>query len=164
MSVTTGGGGARSFSVNTVDWSTRLGWSVSLTGGERIVSDPSAELGMLSIVSFKPGGGGDPCAGGGESYLYRLNFASGTATGALITGTVGAITPQVSLPSRERTLSSVNLPSLMTAPGSGGGGTGGEAPSSQCQLYVATIKGSPERIADVCPGFSPLRAWRQPTR
>jgi type IV pilus assembly protein PilY1 len=164
VSVSTGSGGERSFSVNTVDWSTRLGWSAPLTGGERIVSDPSAELGTLSIVSFKPGGGGDACAGGGESYLYRLNYASGTATGVAITGTVGAITPQVSLPSRQRTLSSVNLPSLMTGPGAGGGGTGGEAPASQCQLYLATIKGIPERVANACPGFSPLRAWRQPTR
>jgi type IV pilus assembly protein PilY1 len=164
VAVTTGAGGARSFGVNDVDWSSRLGWSVALTGGERIMSDPSAELGTLSIVSFKPGAGGDPCAGGGESYLYRLNFATGTATGVSITGTVGAITPQVSLRSSQRTLSSANLPSLMTGPGIGGGGSGGEAPTSQCQLYMTNIQGSPNRIANACPGFSPLRAWRQPTR
>jgi type IV pilus assembly protein PilY1 len=121
LSMSTASDGTRSFSLNDVDWSTRLGWQVPLTGGERVVSDPSAEFGMVSIASFKPGASGDPCAGGGTSYMYRIDYSNGKAIAIAVPGVVGALTPLVSMPAHTRNQSSVNLGSAIQVSGGGGG-------------------------------------------
>jgi len=151
----------RSFSLAGIDWGTKMGWTVTLTGGERIVSDPSTDLGSLSIASFKPLATAS-CEGGGTSYLYRFDYTTGIVTGSAITGVVGALTPLTSLPTSVRDRSSVNPDTMMTGAVTG---PGGAPPSSaQCSLYSTSIQGRPQVIAQNCPGFSPLRVWRQPVR
>lgn len=164
ISIGSGPGSTRTFSLGSVNWSTDMGWRVSLPAGERVISDPSSELGAITIASFVPVAGGDSCTGGGTSWLYRLNFVSGEATGTTTTGVTGAITPLVAMPGRTRTASSVSLTdALKGVPGSIGGGGGGES-SAQCRLYSASIAGLPHTIQQTCPAFAPLRVWRQPTR
>jgi type IV pilus assembly protein PilY1 len=164
ISIGSGPGSTRTFSLASVNWSTDMGWRVSLPAGERVISDPSAELGALTIATFVPVAGGDSCSGGGTSWLYRLNFASGEATGTTATGVTGTLTPLVAMPGRTRTASSVSLTdALKGVPGSIGGGGGGES-SAQCRLYSASISGLPHTIQQTCPAFTPLRVWRQPTR
>jgi len=153
----------RSFSLSGVDWNTRLGWSVTLTGGERIISDPGSDLGTMSIASFTPTGSGDPCVGGGTSYLYRFDYTTGEVRGTPAGGVVGAITPLVALPSGTRLQSSINLTDTMRAPGPGVSGGGSES-AAQCRLYSTSIQGRPNVIAQNCPGMAPMRVWRQPTR
>jgi len=162
LSMATGTGGARSFSLGAVDWNTRLGWSVALTGGERVISDPSSDLGTMSIASFIPGGGGDPCLGGGSSYLYRFDYTTGEVTGIPSVGVMGATTPLVALPGATRLKSSVELTDTLRSPGPGDPGFGGSA--AQCRLYSASIQGLPHVIQQNCPGMAPMRVWRQPTR
>jgi type IV pilus assembly protein PilY1 len=157
LSMTTAGDGTRSFELGGIDWGTKLGWQVPLTGGERVISDPSAEFGMVSISSFTPGAGGDACAGGGTSFMYRIDYSNGRAIAIPVPGVVGAITPLVSMPNHVRNKSSVNLGSALTGPGGGGGG-GGQ--TSQCRLYSTSIQGRPNVIAQNCPGLAPMRVWR----
>jgi type IV pilus assembly protein PilY1 len=162
ISMSTGAGDVRSFSLGGVDWGTRLGWSVTLSGGERVVSDPASDLGTLSIASFMPGGAGDPCVGGGTSYMYRFDYTTGEVLGTPANGVVGEITPLVAIPSGTRLQSGINLSETMRAPADDGPGNGGSA--AQCTLYSTSIQGRPNVIAQNCPGMTPMRVWRQPTR
>lgn len=164
VAVGSGPGGTRSLSLASVDWSSRLGWRIALPAGERVVSDPSAELGSMSVASFVPTPGGDSCTGGGSSWIYRFDYATGQVTGTSVSGVTGALTPLVALPGRTRTASTMSLgDSLKGVPGTIGGGGGGES-SAQCRLYSASIAGRPNVITQNCPAFAPLRVWRQPTR
>ncbi|MFO0459496.1 MAG: PilC/PilY family type IV pilus protein [Burkholderiales bacterium] len=158
-----GGDGDRTFSLNAIDWTTKRGWQVPLTGGERVISDPSADLGTMVVASFKPGAGGDPCDGGGTSYLYRINYSTGEAVGIPATGVVGAVTPLVALPAQSRTLASKNLPSVFQRQ-PGEPTNGGASSSAQCRLYSTSIQGLPNVIAQNCPGLAPVRMWRQSPR
>jgi hypothetical protein len=108
----------------------------------------------VSIASFKPGASGDPCAGGGTSYMYRIDYSNGKAIAIAVPGVVGALTPLVSMPAHTRNQSSVNLGSAIQVSG-GGGGT-----PSQCRLYSTSIQGRPNVIAQNCPGLAPIRVWR----
>lgn len=153
----------RTFSLNSTDWATKRGWQMQLTGGERVISDASADLGTMVVASFKPGSGGDPCDGGGTSYLYRIDYATGGVVGVSSSGVVGAITPLVALPGHSRTLESPNLRSTFERqPGESLGGAGRS--SAQCRLYSTSIQGRPNVIAQNCPGLAPVRMWRQSTR
>lgn len=164
VTMTTDAGGERSFALNAIDWSSKLGWRVTMPSGERVISDPSSDLGTLSIASFTPSAGGDTCIGGGTSYIYRFDYATGQVTGSSVTGVVGAITPLVAMPGRTRTASSMDLGAAVKGvPGSTSGGGGGES-TAQCKLYSTSIQGRPNVIAQNCPSFAPLRVWRQPTR
>ena len=165
VSIGSGLGSTRTFSLGSVNWSTDMGWRVSLPASERVISDPSSELGAITIASFVPVAGGDSCSGGGTSWMYRLNFASGEATGTSTIGVTGTITPLVAIPGgRTRERSSVDLTDVLKGvPGTIGGGGGGES-SAQCSLYSAGIAGLPHTIQQTCPAFAPMRVWRQPTR
>jgi type IV pilus assembly protein PilY1 len=164
VSMSTDADGVRSFSLSGTDWSTKLGWQVPLPAGERIISDPSADLGTMTIASFKPGASGDPCDGGGSSYLYRFDYSTGSVVGIPASGVVGAITPLVALPSHARTLATSDLRSVLERqPGDPVGGGAGRS-SAQCRLYSTSIQGRPNVIAQNCPGMSPVRVWRQGTR
>ena len=162
LSMSTGVGDLRSFSVGAVDWGTKLGWSVTLTGGERIISDPASDLGTMSIASFIPGGAGDPCVGGGTSYLYRFDYTTGDVVGTPTSGVVGQITPLVAIASVTRLQSGINLGETMKGPPSGEPGSGGSR--AQCTLYSTSIQGRPKLVDENCPGMTPMRVWRQPTR
>lgn len=65
----------------SLDWNAQNGWYVDLDvdRGERVVLDgiPLAD-GVLGFVSTKPNG--DPCSGGGTSYLYQFVLKSGQAS------------------------------------------------------------------------------------
>ncbi|HYF57462.1 MAG TPA: PilC/PilY family type IV pilus protein, partial [Burkholderiaceae bacterium] len=161
LSVSTSSG-TRSFSISGIDWRTKLGWTVPLTGGERVISDPSLDLGTMTIASFKPDGS-ESCDGGGTSYMYRFDFATGNVTGAQVVGVVGAITPLTSIPTTARTQSRVDPRTVVTgfATGNPNAPQGSQA---QCRVYSSSIQGRPNVIAQNCPGFTPLRVWRQPVR
>ena len=103
------------------------------------------------------------CDGGGTSYMYRFNFATGTVTGVQVTGVVGALTPLTTIPTSARTAVTVDPRSVIT--GWAGGGAGQpQGSAAQCTVYSASIQGRPSVIAQACPGFTPLRVWRQPMR
>ena len=155
--------------INTkVDWNDKMmGWSAELTGGERIISDPTADTGSLTVTSYAPSAALDPCNGGGVSYIYRFNFATGIITGVQVTGVVGAVTPLTVAPQVTARSESdgVNISAGISA---AKGGTGTTTPSpgttSQCRLYSTSIQGRPNVIAVNCPNFAPMRVWRQPVR
>lgn len=60
-----------------VDWSSHNGWYVSLPVGERVSVDPRLQLGSLVAVANQPLD--DYCVAGGTSWLYSLDYKSGTA-------------------------------------------------------------------------------------
>jgi len=63
---------------NAVTIPTNKGWYVDLTlnTGERVVTDPRLETGgTLVLTSYVPST--NVCSGGGSSYLYMLNYATG---------------------------------------------------------------------------------------
>jgi type IV pilus assembly protein PilY1 len=161
ISMTSPSADSRTFSLAGIDWATKMGWMVSLTGGERIISDPSSDLGSLSISSFKPVTS-TSCEGGGTSFVYRFDYATGTVTGSAVSGVVGALTPLVTLPTSIRDKSSVNPQTMMT--GSPTDAVGNPQSSSQCLMYSTSIQGRPNVIAQNCSGFSPIRVWRQSVR
>ncbi len=69
--------------VNPVDWSTQNGWytDLSLSSGERMVLDGVAlNSGILAYASSIPSG--DPCSGGGASWLYQFSITDGALASA----------------------------------------------------------------------------------
>jgi Tfp pilus tip-associated adhesin PilY1 len=165
LSVSTAGDGTRTIDTS-VDWKTLMGWSIKLTGGERIISDPTADTGSLTVTSYAPSAALDPCNGGGTSYVYRFDFATGNVVGMQVTGVVGAVTPLTVAPGSvsRSTGTGVNLGSTFSGRGSGSGSTLPPGSISQCRLYSTSIQGRPNVIAVNCPGFTPIRVWRQQVR
>lgn len=69
----------RTNSNNAVDWSTKIGWYLDFpASGERAFTDPSLALGTVSFTTNIPALG-DPCSGGGISWLYQLDWKTGGA-------------------------------------------------------------------------------------
>jgi type IV pilus assembly protein PilY1 len=79
---------------SSIGWYLRLDTSPT---AERVISRPLAVGGLVDFVSYKPNA--DPCAGGGDSYLYAVGYTTGVApssvaivspdvTGGQTTGTV----------------------------------------------------------------------------
>ena len=56
---------------------TNPGWKIYLPDRERVISRPAAIGGLLDFLAYRPDS--DPCAYGGESYLYSVNYATGQA-------------------------------------------------------------------------------------
>jgi type IV pilus assembly protein PilY1 len=76
---------------NAVDWATNDGWFVDLnpgnsSPGERVNLDPQLVLGTLVVASNVPNN--TACSVGGDSWLYQLDYRSGSyvasATGELV--------------------------------------------------------------------------------
>lgn len=162
VTVATDASGNRGFDLAGIDWSTRLGWRLDTTGGERVVASPSLELGLLSVSTFLPQAIVDPCEGGGQSNVYRIDLIGGRVDVASAPGMVGSVTPVLAMNVPTRNKASADLSAAMRgipAPG----GAGAPVPT-QCTLYGSAIQGRPSVIARACPTFSPIRAWRQPLR
>lgn len=67
-----------------MNFATQKGWYIDLPGaGERIVTDPSLGLGVLTVTSNTPGT--DPCSPGGSSFEYFIDYKNG---GAIVNSTV----------------------------------------------------------------------------
>ncbi|GAO37782.1 type IV fimbrial biogenesis protein PilY1 [Sulfuricella sp. T08] len=85
----------RTASSNAVDWNTQLGWYINLPdSGERINIDPILELGTLTVASNTPTSGA--CTPGGYSWLYNLNYKTGsfvsTSTGSVVANKLNFVT------------------------------------------------------------------------
>ncbi len=77
--VSVDGKNIRTNSNNTVNWSTKSGWFLDFpTAGERDFTDPILSLGTISFTTNIPALG-DPCSGGGISWLYQLDWKTGGA-------------------------------------------------------------------------------------
>jgi type IV pilus assembly protein PilY1 len=166
LTVTTAGDGSRGFSVAGISPLTRLGWTISLTGGERVIGDPSLELGQLTLATFRPNSIEDPCSGGGASNVFRIDLATGRGDVVSTPGMVGLLTPALTMSSPQRTLSGADLGGSLRSDGRvtpPQPGTPLQTPS-QCTHYGTAIQGRPSVIARTCPVFAPLRVWRQPLR
>ncbi len=78
---TTGfGRDVRSFTGNSPDWITKVGWYVDLRDpvqavGERVISTPIVKEDRVIFVTAVPSS--DPCTPGGTSWLMELNFLTG---------------------------------------------------------------------------------------
>jgi type IV pilus assembly protein PilY1 len=81
---TTASDGTRTFTTNAVDYTTKNGWYVNFTGGERLVTDPSLAAGVLAFTSDTPST--TACIPGGSSNLYTLDYQTGGGI------TVGGVT------------------------------------------------------------------------
>ena len=69
----------RTNSNNPVDWTTKSGWYLDFpVAGERDFTDPILALGTISFTTNIPALG-DPCSGGGISWLYQLDWKTGGA-------------------------------------------------------------------------------------
>ncbi|HKW36483.1 MAG TPA: PilC/PilY family type IV pilus protein [Burkholderiales bacterium] len=82
----------RSITNNTVNWSTQNGFFIDLnpgntSPGERIIIDPRLELGTLIFASNVPVVGG--CSAGGTSFVYNLDFQSGSYVPGTANGIAG---------------------------------------------------------------------------
>ncbi|GMG88583.1 hypothetical protein MNKW57_29040 [Biformimicrobium ophioploci] len=60
-----------------VDWTTQFGWKINLTGGERVVTDPSLRRRILFFNTAIPEE--DECSSGGEGWLMSVDFNTGLA-------------------------------------------------------------------------------------
>jgi type IV pilus assembly protein PilY1 len=71
-------GGFAQVSNNPVDFSTGKGWYIDLPDtGERVITNPTLAGGVLAITSNIPDGK-DPCLPGGRSWLYVLDYRTGS--------------------------------------------------------------------------------------
>jgi type IV pilus assembly protein PilY1 len=63
---------------NPVDFNTKKGWYVDFPDtGERIITNPTLAVGVLSFTTNIPDGT-DPCLPGGRSWLYAIDFRTGS--------------------------------------------------------------------------------------
>ncbi len=69
---------ARVTTKHKIDWSTHKGWYIDLDteAGERAHQSPFLRGGRVIFATLTPSA--DTCAGGGSSWLYELDFASGS--------------------------------------------------------------------------------------
>lgn len=65
----------RTFTNNAVNLSTKKGWYVDFTGGERLVTDPALAAGTLVFTSNIPST--TACIPGGSSWLYAIDYQTG---------------------------------------------------------------------------------------
>lgn len=67
----------RTLSSNTINYTTQKGWYVdlSLSPGERVVSDPAVAVGALIVTTDIPSS--NVCVPGGSSYVYNFDYATG---------------------------------------------------------------------------------------
>ena len=65
----------RTFTTNTVNYSTQNGWYANFTAGERLVTDPALASGALLFTSSIPST--TACIPGGSSWLYALDYQTG---------------------------------------------------------------------------------------
>ena len=72
-----------------VDWQVKNGWYVTLPVGERVNVDLRLQLGTLVALSNEPGD--DYCTVGGRSWLYALDYLSGSSVSAANDGVVGQL-------------------------------------------------------------------------
>lgn len=68
-------GSLRTITTQTIDWTTKRGWYVDLTSGERVNTNPALALGLLYFTSNIPNS--DPCTPGGSSWLTILDYSTG---------------------------------------------------------------------------------------
>lgn len=68
-------GNTRVMSTNTVNYSTKNGWYVNFTGGERLATDAALASGTLVFTSSIPST--TPCIPGGSSWLYAIDAENG---------------------------------------------------------------------------------------
>ena len=72
------GSNTRTDSANIFNFGSQKGWYIDLpSSGERVVSDPSLALGVLTVTSIIPGT--DACTPGGSSFEYFINYSNGGA-------------------------------------------------------------------------------------
>jgi len=77
-----------SASAAAVNWSSNNGWYVMLPDlGERVTVEPRLQLGTVSFVSNRPRD--EYCSLGGSSWLYALDYRTGTAISTQATSVVG---------------------------------------------------------------------------
>ena len=130
-----------------VDWATRNGWYMELPVGERVNVDPRLQLGTLAVVSNVPKD--DYCKFGGKSFLYKLDFATGTAVntttdkgvGTYISGSLATGLTLIRLPNNKL----VALVTLADTIGAGDGspgrpGRGHRAAQGRLARDLLTIK------------------------
>jgi type IV pilus assembly protein PilY1 len=71
-------GTTASVTSNTVDFDTQKGWFINFPEtGERIITNPTLVSGLLTFTSNIPDGS-DPCIPGGRSWLWGLDYRSGS--------------------------------------------------------------------------------------
>jgi type IV pilus assembly protein PilY1 len=80
LQTTAFGRDVRSFTGNSPDWITKVGWYVDLRDGvlavgERVISTPIVKEDRVIFVTAVPSS--DPCTPGGTSWLMELNFLTG---------------------------------------------------------------------------------------
>ena len=68
-------GNTRTFTTNTINFNTKMGWYANFTGGERLVTDPALASGGLIFTSNIPST--TACVPGGGSWLYAINYQTG---------------------------------------------------------------------------------------
>ena len=94
-----------------------IGWTVSLTGGEKILGEPAVFGGEVFFTSYMPWTeGGDPCRRGGSGRLHRLKYTTGVQVHAPINLGTGIPSAPVITINPERTRADV----FVTMSGGGG--------------------------------------------
>ena len=178
-SMSAGTTGFREFNgLGSLDWASHKGWMIDLAvggagNGERIISAPVMANGKVTFTSFRPAAA-DPCASGGDSYLYTIDLATGMQRSAyegmatnvigrkLVDGFPGGMLPLYVPPSAAPTttssISASMLGALVNAPRYRPGGVvnGG----GRCSGFGTSIKGMAATVPTACAGVMPLRTWR----
>jgi type IV pilus assembly protein PilY1 len=92
-----GTGSTRTVTSNAVDLSAKFGWYIDLPdSGERVNIDPQLYFGTLVIASTVPSTA-SACQPGGYSWLYQLNYATGSYVGSTTDAGTKFLSPIVGL-------------------------------------------------------------------
>jgi type IV pilus assembly protein PilY1 len=157
-------------------WRTKRGWYFDLKAnaqnplGERVVADPVIQRGMLYVTSFQPTTAGNPCEGGGTSYLYAISMSAsiGSINARQISGLVSSISPMatesaVNAGQPDLTLSAPEASSAMSDTNrtrDAAGNVSINSPTVQCSMMYNQVNVQTGLIDKECNYAFPVRTWR----
>ncbi len=153
-------------------WGVKRGWYVDLVApnqapaGERVITNPTIDRGLLTMVSFQPSTTGDPCAGGGTSFIYVIPMGAGITgiKATKINGVIGAATDLVQeeiaagQPSNTISKQEASQGANLTRQGDTNFTVADK--DLQCMKLFSQINVQTGHVPLACGGLFPIRTWR----
>jgi type IV pilus assembly protein PilY1 len=138
--------------------------------GERVLAQPGESFGFVDVWTYEPEADGDPCRGGGASYLYRLDlagafsrsgFATTSAVGVQVSAQIGESTGLSKLSggsttstSSQRKLTAGELKALVSDRKE-------TKETIDCRSVGVTVAADPQAAARLNCTVETLRVWRE---
>jgi type IV pilus assembly protein PilY1 len=153
-------------------WNVKRGWYVDMVApnqapaGERVIANPTVDRGVMTMVSFQPSSTGDPCAGGGTSFIYVIPMGADIAgiKGTKVNGVIGAATDLVqeefAVGQPSNTISKQEASQTANVTRQGDNKFTVNDKDLDCRKLFSQINVKTGHVRLDCGGVFPIRTWR----